>query len=215
MAPSDACFCQKKLSRMWPVVEQNPIPLFLNSPKKTWFDMLYINVYSNRGSNHIVGKKKRCNQHERRVDWSPIIIPFSSHYCLITRMFYIVLRNMHLLCVILYILSFIVYYTILSITFIYFIISIYIYIHYITFYYIILSITFHMHVFIELHGDRAPPSGGREHRRFRFSPRWFQITKQRRTTGRTSRWVIMGRCRAAGWIMNSWEYHWAYGFVWK
>jgi hypothetical protein len=94
----------------------------------------------------------RCNQHERRVDWSPIIIPFSSHYCLITRMFYIILRNMHSLCVILYILSFIVYYTILSITFIYFIISIYIYIHYITFYYIILSITFHIHIFIELHG---------------------------------------------------------------
>ena len=30
-------------------------PPFLGSPKKTWFDMLYINVYSNRGSNHIVG----------------------------------------------------------------------------------------------------------------------------------------------------------------
>ena len=105
----------------------------------------------------------RCNQHERRVDWSPIIIPFSSHYCLITRMFYIILRNMHSLCVILYILSFIVYYTILSITFIYFIISIYIYIHYITFYYIILSITFHIHIY-RVAWDRAPPSDGPEHR---------------------------------------------------
>ena len=152
----------------------------------------------------------RCNQHERRVDWSPIIIPFSSHYCLITRMFYIILRNMHSLCVILYILSFIVYYTILSITFIYFIIS-YIYIY--SLYHFLLHNTFYNISYSYIYRvawDRAPPSDGPEHRRFRFSPRWFQITKQRRTTGRTSRWVIMGRCRAAGWIMNSWGYHWAY-----